>query len=252
MAGISLRWLNRGAAIKTPHHHSVVIFARSRYCTSELASAVGQAMAPKTAPKKKTEKPVGIGLSAPVVSAADIAKAKEALLDEKARKRENSNMMYWLKKEGNKAAFDASPINARKEFFVGWFADKISKGGATSSGSKDIGTSKTSGQEYGWVSKHQLVKTLGKEKAEARIASGKMPTRPDPVTGLSDEWSLEYKSFSDVGSEMEKETHNHRIETEAEVQSEAAKAEIMEDWFAARLQETGETGRSSPGVYIKK
>ena len=117
-------------------------------------------------------------------------------------------MMYWLKKEGNKAAFDASSVHARKDFFVGWFADKMNKGGVTNSGSKDIGTSKTSGQEYGWVSKHQLVQTLGKEKAEARIASGKMLTRPDPVTGLSDKWSLEYKSFSDVGSEMEKESHN--------------------------------------------
>jgi hypothetical protein len=26
----------------------------------------------------------------------------------------------------------------------------------------------------------------------------------------------------------------------------------MDDWFAARLQEKGETGSSSPGVYIKK
>ena len=41
---------------------------------------VGQAMAPKTSPKPKEK---GSGLSAPVVSAADIAKAKEALQDDK-------------------------------------------------------------------------------------------------------------------------------------------------------------------------
>ena len=93
---------------------------------------------------------------------------------------------------------------------------------------------------------------MGKEKAEARIASGKMATRADPITGLSDEWSLEYKSFTDVGSEMEKESHNHRIETEVAVKSEAAKSEAMEDWFVARLHETEQEGSSSPGVYIKK
>jgi hypothetical protein len=96
------------------------------------------------------------------------------------------------------------------------------------------------------------VQTLGKEKAELRIASGKMQSRPDPVTGLSDEWSLEYKNFADVGSEMEHESHNHRIVTETAVKSEVEKAEAMDDWFAARLQESGCPESSSPGVYIKK
>jgi hypothetical protein len=210
---------------------------------------VEQAMAPKTAPKK--EKAPG-GVSAPVVSAADIAKAKEATADEKARKREISNMMYWLQKSGSKAAFIASPVAARKEFFLNWFADKFSKGDTTSSGSKVIGTSKTDGHEYEWVSKHQPVQTLGKEKAEARAASGKMATRPDPITGASEEWSIEYKSFKDVGSEMEKESHNHRIEVEVAVKNEAAKAKAMGDWFAARLHEAGHEGSSSPGVCITK
>ena len=248
MAGISLRWLNRGVAIQTPHHHSVVILARVRCCTSELPSVVGQAMAPKTAPKKQTAE----GLTVPVVSASDIAKAKEALQDAKAKKRKNSNMMYWLQKTGNKEAFDASSLDARREFFVGWFADKMSKGETTSSGSKDIGTVRTSGQEYTWVSKYGLEKTLGQEKAQARIASGKMQTRADPVTGSIDEWSLEYKLLKDVGSSMEREAHNLRLETAAVIKSEAEKAEVMEDWFAARLQESGETVSSSPGVYIKK
>ena len=119
--------------------------------------------------------------------------------------------------------YDATPSDARKEFFVAWFADKLKNGETTSSGSKDIGTSKTDGHEYGWVSKHQLVQTLGKEKAEARIASGKMLTQPDPVTSLSDEWNVECKNFSDGGSEMEKEAQNHRITTEVSVASEAAK-----------------------------
>ena len=144
---------------------------------------VGQAMAPKTSPKPKEK---GLGLSAPVVSAADIAKAKEALLDDKARKRENANMLFWLKKTGNKEAYDKSPMQARKEFLIGWFADKLSKGDVKSSSSKDIGSTRKSGHEYSWVGKHHIVQTLGKEKAEHRIASGKMESRPDPVTGPGD------------------------------------------------------------------
>ena len=117
---------------------------------------------------------------------------------------------------------------------------------------RDIGSTKKSGHEYIWVSKHNLVRTLGKEKAELQIASGKMLTRPDRVTGLTCEWSLEYKLFTDVGSEMEHEDHHHMLETEKALKSDVEKAEAMDDWFAARLQEKGETGSSSPGVYIKK
>ena len=92
---------------------------------------------------------------------------------------------------------------------------------------------------------------LGKEKAELRIASGKMLTRPDQVTGLTDEWSLEYKNIADVGSEMEHEDHHHRLETEKAFKSEVEKSEAIEDWSAARLQQKGETGSNSQPVYIK-
>jgi hypothetical protein len=95
------------------------------------------------------------------------------------------------------------------------------------------------------------VRTLGKEKAELQIASGKMLTRPDRVTGLTCEWSLEYKLFADVGSEMEHEDHHHMLETEKVLKSDLEKTEAMEDWFAARLQEKGETGSNSRPVSVK-
>ena len=209
---------------------------------------VGQAMSPKVSPKHKKEV---VALSAPVVSASDVARAKEALQDEKQRKREHSNMLFWLKKEGNKEAYEASPMHAKKEFLISWFADKLCKGDVKSSSSKDIGSTKQSGHEYSWVSKHHLVRTLGKEKAELQIASGKMLTRPDRVTGLSCEWSLEYKLFTDVGSEMEHEDHHHKLETEKALKSDVEKAEAMEDWFAARLREKGETGSNSRPVSVK-
>jgi hypothetical protein len=87
-------------------------------------------------------------------------------------------MLFWLKKNGKKEAYDTSPMQARQEFLIGWLADMLGKGDAKSIGSKDIGTSKTSGHECKWFSQFQLVQTMGKDKAEARIASGKMPTRP--------------------------------------------------------------------------
>jgi len=161
-------------------------------------------------------------------------------------------MLFWLRKEGSKEAYEASPMNAKKDFLIAWFADKLSKGDVKSSSSKDIGSTKKSGHEYSWVGKHHLVRTPGKEKAELRIASGKMLTRPDSVTGLTCEWSLEYKLFADVGSEMEHEDHHHRLETEKVLKSDVEKSEAMEDWSAARLQEKGEAGSNSQPVCIKR
>ena len=224
--------LSLRVALVTTNHHSVSIYSQVRCCTSELPSVVEQSMAPKTTPKKKAAD--GMCIDKPIVTAADIAKAKDALKDEKAKRRANSNLMYYLQVNGKKDSYDATPHHVRNEFFLAWFADKLKNGETTSSGSKDIGTSREDGREYEWVSKHNLVTSLGNSKAEARIASGKMLTRPDPVTGLSDERNVEYKNFSDVGSEMEKEAQNHRINTETAVESEAAKADLMEDWFAAR------------------
>ena len=86
------------------------------------------------------------------------------------------------------------------------------------------------------------MRTLGKEKAELRIASGKMLTRPDPVTGLTDEWSLEYKNIADVGSEMDHEDHHHRLETKKALKATLTKTEAMDDWCAARLQERRRAG----------
>ena len=54
-----------------------------------------------------------------------------------------------------------------------------------------------------------------------------------------------------LGSEMEHEDHHHRIATETAVKSDVEKAEAMEDWFAARLQEKGETGSNSRPVSVK-
>ena len=71
---------------------------------------VGQAMSPKVSPKPKEKR---LALSAPVVSASDIARAKEALQDDKMKKREHSNMLFWLRKERNKEAYEASPMNAK-------------------------------------------------------------------------------------------------------------------------------------------
>ena len=60
-------------------------------------------MAPKTALTKAKKAVAADGLEKPIVSAADIAKAKDALKDEKAKKRANSNLMYYLQFMAKKA-----------------------------------------------------------------------------------------------------------------------------------------------------
>ena len=147
--------------------------------------------------------------------------------------------------------YDSLPPPERKQFFDAWFADEMKNGETTSSGSKDIGSEKQIGSNFQWVSKHQLITLLGNVKAEARVASNKLLTRPDPVTGLSDEWSLEYKLHTDVGSEMGIEKINHRLQTDVSVEGEVAKTEALEDMSAARLHEAG-SASSAPAVYIKK
>lgn len=207
-------------------------------------------MVQTTSAKKRSIKPGG-SIEKPIVSASDIAKAKEALKDEKAKKRANSNMMYYLQSKGQKDDYASMSVAERKHFFEVWFADKMKGGETASSSTKDIGSDKQSGSTFQWVSKHHLTTLLGKEKAEARIASNKMLTRPDSVTGLMDEWSLEYKLYTDGGSEMDIEKTNHRLDTVVSVVGEAAKADALEDWCAARIRDEGSSS-SAPQVYIKQ
>ncbi len=116
----------------------------------------------------------------PIGSAADIAKAKDALKDEKAKKRANSNLMYSLQANGHKGAYDATPSDARKEFFVAWLADKLKNGETTSSGSKDLGSKNESGSSFQWVGKHQLVTMLGQESGGSHCEQQIIdPSRPD-------------------------------------------------------------------------
>ena len=124
MAGIGSRCIYRRIVFVTTNNHSVSIYSQVRCCTLELP-VVNQSMAPKTTPKTKHEKAVECGFDKPIVTAADIAKAKEALKDERAKKRANSNLMYYLQVHGKKAAYEASPQHVRKESFVAWLADKF-------------------------------------------------------------------------------------------------------------------------------
>jgi len=206
-------------------------------------------MAPKKGAKKPVKQDEGV-LAKPVVSPDDIARAKKALEDEKFKKRANSNMHYWLQSQGRKAEFDQMTPKQRKEFFDSWIAQKLKSGETTSSGIKDIGTKKQDGSTYQWVSKHQLIQLLGEDKAKARIASGKMQTRADPVTGLSDEWSLEYKLVNDVGSDMSFDKTGHRLQTDKAVEGDAAKVEALEDMNAASMPDDG--GSSSSGLVQMK
>ncbi len=76
-------------------------------------------MAPEITPEKKDEKAAdGITIDKPIVTASDIAKAKDVLKDEKAKKRANSNLMYYLQVNGKRDAYDANPHRLRQEFFV--------------------------------------------------------------------------------------------------------------------------------------
>ena len=132
--------LSLRVALVTTNHHSVSIYSQVRCCTSAIPSIDEESMAPKTTPKKKAAD--GMCIDKPIVTAADIAKAKDALKGEKAKKRANSNLMYYLQVHGKKAAYEASPQHVRKELFVAWFADKLKNGETKAAARKTSGRRK--------------------------------------------------------------------------------------------------------------
>ena len=63
-----------------------------------------------------------------------------------------------------------------------------------------------------WLGKQGLIDRFGLAKAMARIESGKMITRPDPIIGLDDEWSREYFITTDTVERNESRTDEQELQ----------------------------------------
>ena len=202
------------------------------------------------APKKKAK------LETPVVTPQQVEAARKVLADEKKKKRVNSNMHYWLEQQGVKANFDAMSGTEKKEFFEKWAAKKLSEGTVTETSSQAYTDAEYHGRAYQWMSKEKMIQELGKTKAENKILYGGLKTQPDPDTGKTDEWSLEYKVWQGEGKEGQKREETHGLSGSKELNGDEEKADAQEDIRAA-FESMGSKGSSTgvtgpPAVPIKQ
>jgi hypothetical protein len=171
-------------------------------------------------------------LDTPTVSDAELKAAREALKSRDEGRRANSNMMYYLKSSGSKVMYDHMSASDKRDFFIKWFAKKLSEGTTKSSSSQQALLVSETGNEHEWMGKERMISALGEQKTLAKIASNVLATRPDPDTGKNGEFDIEYKVIFGKGKKVESELISHTLRTESEVQ-EADNTTAMEDIAAA-------------------
>lgn len=171
-------------------------------------------------------------IDAPVVSDAEVQAAKAALKDADEKRRQNSNMHYYLACSGKKNAYEALTTAEKKEFFLKWFAKKVSEGKASSTHHEKVAIVNEKGEDWAWWGKETMIRELGEQKALSKIASGSLQHRPDPDTGKDGEFDREYKVYVGKGKSLERGENSHEMRTEADVEK-TSRDEALEDIRAA-------------------
>ena len=188
-------------------------------------------MSPKKARPKKTanvKKEPQMKLE-PIhgVSEADVAEAKESLQAEGESKRCRSLMVAWLISKGQKDAYDASPLPERKEFMVKFQAIKMKEKETKKvfKNARAVSTVSHKEEKFEWKNRYALEKEIGEEAAAETIELlDKIDDRhrPDKTTGKDTAQLRQYKIFTEVGGEEEKEENSKILEGETELDSEAS------------------------------
>eukprot|EP00959_Pyramimonas_sp_CCMP1952_P452956 9467451-Pyramimonas_sp.AAC.2 len=171
------------------------------------------------APKKRPAPKDGPAPVKPVVSPIELAAAKAVLKDEAELKRQRSSMSHWLKTQGAYDTFKTWSCPEKKEFLETWYAKKLVDNNAkvTQATAKEYKLRSHNEHNFQWVGKEQMQKLIGENKADLKIASGVLQTRPDPTTGRDDEWSIEYKLYFDSGGDDEENIKSETLNATAEV-----------------------------------
>eukprot|EP00959_Pyramimonas_sp_CCMP1952_P138659 2902245-Pyramimonas_sp.AAC.1 len=87
----------------------------------------------------------------------------------------------------------------------GWFAVHVKERNrkAEIKSERSLESKKKSEHLFVWMGKQQMINAFGEAKAASKIASNKLESRPDPDSGLDDEWNREYKVWTDSGGNIE-------------------------------------------------
>ena len=190
----------------------------------------------KTKPKAKIGKGNGTTnpkpLFRPKVSDAEIADAKKLLEDKDAKRRANSNMMYYLASRGEREAYDQCSSAERKKFALEWYVWSIKESEVKHVTTRKLNIQTKATDTARWYSKHKLYELFGAEKAQAKIEKlEKDPKRhrPDKDTGLDTENHREYMIFDDETQTNNIEDLEHTLTSTKDITSDQAKAEAEED-----------------------
>ena len=227
-------------------------------CRSILGSAARSAiMSPKKGPaaakdtkgkKKTTAQAQEPQLTRPKVTDAEIADAKKTLEDKDAKRRANSNMMYWLEQRGEKTAYENLEPQKRKQFAVEWFAWSLKDSNVTKSSSRRVNQQTKNSDTGRWLSRETMIKEFGEKKALAKIALLETKPdrhRPDRDTGLDDADNREYLVFNDEQQGNTITDMMHLLESSKDVASEAEKKEADEDIRALIDAGSGQSSSST-------
>ena len=122
-------------------------------------------MAPKKHGKSKQQQKKQ-ELDRPKVTDAELAAAKQVLEDKDAKRRANSNMMYWLKSQNMRESYDEASPEVRKQFALEWFAKSLADGTVDKSSKHKAGTQKTAKESAKWWSKHKIIEVFGTERVK--------------------------------------------------------------------------------------
>lgn len=173
-------------------------------------------------------------------------------------------MSYWLDKNGGAEAYAGKPAKAKQAFLEAWFAEKLANQKASKSylTQKEIINGKESEDAWEWVSRKMLADRLGEDKAAAQVDSGKLETRPDPLTGKDCELHREYKLYTRKGAHKEQTNDRQQINIDQELADEKdlkEAAESMQSAFASMAGSSGDittparqgTEGTASGVPIK-
>ena len=200
--------------------------------------------ASKAPSKSKAAKEAAAALSRPKVTDAEVADAKKTLENKDAKRRANSNMMYYLESRGEKTLYENMPAPDRKRFALEWFAFSLKEGTVTSSSSRKVNHQTMNMDKGSWKSRETMINEFGLKKAEAKIAHlNDIPERhrPDRDTGLDDPDNREFLLFHDETQGNTITDLLHVLDTSKDVTSEEGKKEAIEDLAALAEAGSGST-----------
>ena len=173
------------------------------------------------------------------------------LEDKDAKRRANSNMMYYLASRGEREAYDQCSSAERKKFALEWYVWSIKESEVKHVTNRKLNIQTKATDTARWYSKHKLYELFGAEKAQAKIAKlEKDPKRhrPDKDTGLDTENHREYMIFDDETQNNNIEDLEHTLTSTKDITSDQAKAEAEEDIAALCTDVSIAVGRPAPAA----